>query len=49
MSFESRKKLLTNTVALAVPNMLKPFVSLIVVYFISRRLVVDGFGQYSML
>lgn len=49
MSFKSRKKLLTNIVALAVPNMLKPFVSLIVVYFISRRLGVDGMGQYSLL
>lgn len=49
MSVEFEKRLLGNTFALAFPNMVKPFVSLILVYVISRRLGVEGLGEYSLL
>lgn len=49
MSFESKKSLLKNTIALAAPNWLNPFVSLLLVYVLSRRLGVEGMGQYGLL
>jgi O-antigen/teichoic acid export membrane protein len=49
MSVESRKKLLKNTVALSIPSAINPFVSLVLVYMVSRRLGVEGMGQYSLL
>lgn len=49
MSLESKKSLLKNTVALSIPSAVNPFVSLILVYVISRRLGVEGMGQYSVL
>ncbi len=49
MSIESRKRLLKNTVFLSIPSALNPFFSLVLVYVISRRLGVEGMGQYSLL
>ena len=49
MSIESRKTLLKNTVALSIPSAVNPFVSLALVYVVSRRLGVEGMGQYSLL
>ena len=49
MSIKSQKSLLKNTVALSIPNWANPFVSLILVYFLSRRLGAEGMGQYALL
>ena len=49
MSLESKKSLLKNTVALSIPSAVNPFVSLALVYVISRKLGVDGMGQYAIL
>ncbi|MGO8823221.1 MAG: flippase [Desulfomonilaceae bacterium] len=49
MSIESRKTLLKNTVALSIPSAVNPFVSLALVYVVSRKLGVEGMGQYSLL
>jgi O-antigen/teichoic acid export membrane protein len=49
MSIESRKSLFKNTLALSIPSALNPFVSLVLVSVISRKLGVEGMGQYSLL
>jgi O-antigen/teichoic acid export membrane protein len=49
MSIKSQKSLLKNTVALSIPNWVNPFVSLLLVYVLSRRLGVEGVGQYALL
>jgi O-antigen/teichoic acid export membrane protein len=49
MSIESRKSLLKNTLALSIPSALNPFVSLILISVVSRKLGVEGMGQYSLL
>jgi O-antigen/teichoic acid export membrane protein len=49
MTLESKKSLLKNTVALSIPSAVNPFVSLALVYVISRKLGVEGMGQYSVL
>jgi O-antigen/teichoic acid export membrane protein len=49
MSLESKKSLIKNTVALSIPSAVNPFFSLVLVYVISRRLGVEGMGQYSLL
>jgi O-antigen/teichoic acid export membrane protein len=49
MSLESKKSLLKNTLALSIPSAVNPFVSLALVYVVSRKLGVEGMGQYSLL
>ena len=49
MLFESKRSLLKNTIALSAPNWANPFVSLLLVYVLSRRLGVEGMGQYALL
>lgn len=49
MTLESKKSLLKNTVALSIPSAVNPFVSLALVYVVSRKLGVEGMGQYSIL
>jgi O-antigen/teichoic acid export membrane protein len=49
MSIESRKRLLKNTVFLSIPSAINPFVSLALVFIVSRKLGVEGLGQYSLL
>jgi O-antigen/teichoic acid export membrane protein len=49
MSIETRKSILKNTAALSIPSALNPFVSLVLVSVVSRKLGVEGMGQYSLL
>ena len=49
MSIDSRKSLFKNTLALSIPSALNPFVSLILISVVSRKLGVEGMGQYSLL
>ncbi len=49
MSIKPETNILKNTIALSIPNWLNPFVSLILVYVLSRRLGVEGVGQYALL
>lgn len=49
MSVDSHKSLFKNTLALSVPSALNPFVSLILISVVSRKLGVEGMGQYSLL
>lgn len=46
---DSRKSLFKNTLALSIPSALNPFVSLILISVVSRKLGVEGMGQYSLL
>ncbi|HMK33771.1 MAG TPA: flippase [Desulfomonilaceae bacterium] len=45
----SRLSLFKNTFALAVPNVLNPFISFVLILMISRSLGVDGLGEYSLV
>ncbi|MGC8660850.1 MAG: flippase, partial [Desulfomonilaceae bacterium] len=49
MACRSKTSLLKNTIALSAPNWANPFVSLLLVYVLSRRLGVEGVGQYAIL
>ncbi len=44
-----RNSILKNTVALAVPNVLNPVVSFLLILLISRYLGVQGLGEYSLI
>jgi O-antigen/teichoic acid export membrane protein len=45
----SRMSILKNTFALAIPNVLNPLVSFVLILVISRSLGVDGLGKYSLI
>lgn len=45
----TRKSILKNTLALAIPNVLNPIVSFVLVLAISRYLGVEGLGQFSLV
>jgi O-antigen/teichoic acid export membrane protein len=44
-----RASLLKNTIALAIPNILNPFISFVLILAISRALGVEGLGEYSLV
>jgi O-antigen/teichoic acid export membrane protein len=44
-----RTSIIKNTVALALPNVLNPFVSFVLILVIARYLGVEGLGQYSLI
>jgi O-antigen/teichoic acid export membrane protein len=44
-----RLSIFKNTLALAVPNVINPFVSFLLILVISRYLGVEGLGQYSLV
>ncbi len=46
---DNRAAILKNTLALAVPNVLNPFISFLLILVISRYLGVQGLGAYSLV
>jgi O-antigen/teichoic acid export membrane protein len=44
-----RTSILKNTAALAIPNILNPLISFVLILVISRHLGVEGLGQYSLV